>query len=101
MSINGSLRGEESAPESDPPSTASTTDEGIVAECCTVQNGHHANGGPASAKGVQSRLHIHSALHERAERNNARIAQDYKAGWHVRQMCEAVRLGRIAAMGLS
>ena len=75
VSINGSLKGEKPAPESEPPSTATTSEGDIAAEPCTVQNGHHANGGPAAVKGVQSRLQYHSALHKKADHSLARTAQ--------------------------
>ena len=75
VSINGSLRGEKTVPESEPPSTATTSEGDIVAEPCAVQNGHHANGGPTNVKGVQSRPHNHSALHKKANYSQARTAQ--------------------------
>ena len=75
VSINGSLRGEKLASESEPPSTATTSEGDIAAEPCAAQNGHHANGGPPAVKGVQSRLCNHSALHKKADHSQARTAQ--------------------------
>ena len=75
VSVNGSLRGDKLASESEPPSTATTSEGDIAAEPCAVQNGHHANGGPAAVKGGQSRLYSHSALHKKADYSQAPTAQ--------------------------